>query len=54
MLLEILIAGNVMMGPNLCKADFITNNQLYTVEYICQENGTLPKESVGMPQSTTY
>jgi hypothetical protein len=48
MLLEILIAGNVMIGPNLCQADVIHKNQLYTIEYKCQENGTLLRESVGM------
>jgi len=54
MLLEIFIAGNVMIGPNLCSADFIEKGQLYTVEYICHENGTLPKESVGTHQYTKY
>lgn len=54
MLLEILIAGNVMIGPNLCKLDYIHNGQLYTAEYKCHENGTLPKESVGTDQSTKY
>ena len=48
MLLEILIAGNVMVGPNLCRADVIHENQLYTIEYKCQENGTLQRGSVGM------
>ena len=52
MLLEIFIAGNVMVGPNLCQADFLHKGQLYTVEYKCQENGTLLRESVGMLQST--
>jgi hypothetical protein len=54
MLLEIFIAGNVMIGPNLCSVDFIQNGQLYTVEYKCPENGTLLKENVGMLPSTTY
>jgi hypothetical protein len=54
MLLEILIAGNVIVGPNLCAVDFLHNGQLYTVEYKCQENGTLQKESVGTLPSTTY
>ena len=48
MLLEILIAGNVMLGPNLCHVDFFHKGQLYTVEYKCQENGILPRGSVGM------
>jgi len=50
MLLEVLIAGNVMIGPNLCQADLIYKNQLYTVEYKCQENGTLQRGSAGMLQ----
>ncbi len=54
MLLEIFIAGNVMIGPDLCKVDFINNGQLYTVEYKCQENGTLQRGSVGMLQSIKY
>ena len=54
MLLEILIAGNVMIGPNLCQVDYIHNGQLYTVEYKCQENGILLKESVGTDQFTTF
>jgi hypothetical protein len=54
MLLEILIAGNVMIGPHLCAIDFIHNGQLYTVEYKCPENGTLLKESAGTLQSTKY
>ena len=52
MLLDVLIAGNVMIGPSLCQADLIYQDQLYTVEYKCQENGTLLRESVGMLQST--
>ncbi len=54
MLLEILIAGNVIIGPNLCKVDYIHNGQLYTVEYKCPENGILQRESVGTDQSTTF
>jgi|LakMenEpi03Aug12_release.lakeMendotaPanAssembly.Ray.scaffolds.fasta_scaffold5530996_2 hypothetical protein len=54
MLLEILIAGNVMIGPNLCQVDYMHNGQLYTAEYKCHENGTLQRGSVGMPQSTKY
>ena len=54
MLLEIIIAGNVMIGPGLCQADFIHKGQLYTVEYKCQENGILPTEKSGTPQSITY
>jgi hypothetical protein len=54
MLFEIIIAGNVMIGPGLCQADFIHKGQLYTVEYKCQENGILPRESVGTDQSTTF
>jgi hypothetical protein len=54
MLVEVLIAGNVMIGPNLCQADLIYKNQLYTVEYKCPENGTLQRGSVGMLQSTKY
>ena len=54
MLLEILIAGNIIIGPNLCKVDFIHNGQLYTVEYKCRENGTLLRENRGIPPSTTY
>ena len=52
MLLDVLIAGNVMIGPSLCQADLIYQDQLYTVEYKCQENGTLQRGSVGMLQST--
>ena len=48
MFLEILIAGNVMVGPNLCQTDVIHKNQLYTIEYKCQENGILPRGSAGM------
>ena len=54
MLLEILIAGNVMLGPNLCHVDFIHKGQLYTVEYKCQENGIHPTEKSGTPPSITY
>jgi hypothetical protein len=54
MLLEIFIAGNLMIGPNLCAVDYIHKGQLYTVEYKCQENGTLQKGSVGTLPSTTY
>ena len=54
MLLEIIIAGNVMIGPGLCQADFIHKGQLYTVEYKCQENGTLLKEKIGTDQSITF
>ena len=54
MLFDVLIAGNVMIGPNLCQADFIYEGQLYTVEYKCQENGILPTEKSGTPPSTTY
>ena len=54
MLLEIIIAGNVMIGPGLCQADFIHKGQLYTVEYKCHENGTLLKENVGTDQFTTF
>ena len=38
MLLEFLIAGNVLIGPELCRTDFILNGQLYTVEYTCTED----------------
>ena len=54
MLIEVLIAGNVMIGPGLCQADFIHKDQLYTVEYKCQENGILPTEKSGTDPSTTY
>ena len=54
MLLEILIAGNVVLGPNLCQVDFIHKGQLYTVEYKCPENGILPRESVGTDQFTIF
>jgi hypothetical protein len=54
MLLEILIAGNVMLGPNLCHVDFFHKGQLYTVEYKCQENGIRPTEKSGTPPSITY
>jgi len=40
-LLEILIAGNVMVGPDVCEADIIYKDQVYTVEYKCHENGIL-------------
>ena len=46
-LLDILIAGNVMIGPTLCKADLIYKDQLYTVEYKCHENGILPIGHLG-------
>jgi len=54
MLLEILIAGNVMVGTNLCAVDFIHKGQLYTVEYKCQENGILPTEKSGTLPSIIY
>jgi len=54
MLLEVLIAGHVMIGPSLCQVDFIHKGQLYTVEYKCQENGILPTEKSGTPLSITY
>jgi hypothetical protein len=54
MLLEVLIAGNVMIGPNLCEVDFIHNGQLYTVEYKCQENGIHPTEKSGTHPSIIY
>ena len=38
MFLEFIIAGNVLVGPNLCKTDFIINNQLYTLEYSFNED----------------
>jgi len=51
MLLAIaMVVGKVMIGPNLCEVDYLQNNQIYTVKYVCQENGTLLKESVGMHQ----
>lgn len=43
-----MIVGKVMIGPNLCEVDYLQNNQIYTVKHVCQENGTLLKESVGM------
>jgi hypothetical protein len=54
MLLEVIIAGNVMVGPNLCQADFIHKGQLYTIEYKCQENGIHPRENLGTHPSTIY
>jgi len=49
MLLEILIAGHVLIGPKLCQVDLIINKeQHHRFEYVCQENGTLLRESVGM------
>lgn len=54
MLLEILIAGHVMIGANLCAVDFIHKGQLYTVEYKCPENGIHPTEKSGMHPSITY
>jgi len=54
MLLEVLIAGNVMVGTNLCAVDFIHKGQLYTVEYKCQENGILPTEKSGTLPSIIY
>ena len=54
MLLEVLIAGNIMIGPKLCQVDFIHNGQLYTVEYKCQENGILLNEKRGTLQYITY
>ena len=54
MLLEIIIAGNAMIGPGLCQADFIHKGQLYTVEYKCQENGIRPIEKSGTDPSTIY
>jgi hypothetical protein len=47
-----MIVGKVMIGPNLCEVDYLQNNQIYTVKYVCQENGTLLRESVGMLPST--
>jgi hypothetical protein len=47
-LLEILVAGNVMVGPDMCEADIIYNDQVYTVEYKCQENGILRLENPGI------
>ena len=48
MLLEVLIAGNVMIGPNLCQADILYKDQIYTVEYKCQENGIPRLENLGI------
>jgi hypothetical protein len=53
-LLLLLVVGKVMIGPNLCQIDYMTNGQLYTAEYKCHENGTLLNESVGTPPSTKY
>ena len=38
MFLEFLIAGNVLIGPELCRTDFLLNGQLYTIEYSCTED----------------
>jgi len=54
MLIEVFIAGNVMIGPNLCEIDLIHEGQLYTFEYKCPENGTLQRGSVGMIPSIKY
>jgi hypothetical protein len=48
------IVGHVIVGPDLCKTDFLGDNQIYTFTYPCQENGTLQRGSVGMLQSTKY
>jgi hypothetical protein len=47
-LLEVLIAGHVMTGPDKCQADLIYKDQVYTVEYKCQENGILRLENPGI------
>jgi hypothetical protein len=54
MLLEIFIAGNVMIGPNLCQVDFIHNGQLYTVEYKCLDNKILSRKRIGPDKFTTF
>ena len=52
--LVVLVVGKAMVAPNLCDVDYLINGQLHTVQYKCQENGTLLKESVGTHPSTTY
>ena len=48
------IVGHVIVGSDLCQTDFLSENQIYTFTYPCQENGTLLNESVGMLPSTKY
>ena len=48
------IVGKVMIGPNLCEVDYLQNGQIYTVEYVCHENGTLLREKSGTHLSTTF
>lgn len=48
MLLQIIIAGNVIIGPNLCKIDFIHKGQLHTIEYLCRESGIPQLENPGI------
>lgn len=43
------IVGKVMIGPRLCEVDYLMNDQIYTVEYVCHENGTLVSENPGTP-----
>jgi hypothetical protein len=47
MLLEVLIVGNVIIGPNLCKVDAINKGQLYTIEYVCKEDGRISHQWPG-------
>ncbi len=48
------IVGHMMIGPDLCQIEFLSDNKIYTFTYPCPENGTLLNESVGMLQSTKY
>ena len=48
------IVGHVIVGPDLCQTDFLSDKQIYTFTYQCQENGTLQRESVGMLPSIKY
>ena len=48
------IVGHTLVGPDLCQTEFLSDNQIYTFTYQCQENGTLLNESVGMLPSIKY
>ncbi len=50
----LVIVGHMLVGPNLCQTEFLSDKQIYTFTYQCQENGTLLNESVGMLPSIKY
>jgi hypothetical protein len=46
--MEILVAvivGKVMFSPTLCDVDYLINNQIHTIQYVCQDDGFLLKEN---------